>query len=95
MLIANLPSGLTDFLEQVVPILQARGIFRLEYQPDTLRGHLGLPFLENRYALYIISRKLKTRQRQSANLYLNMLPFDKICKTSFFIDQLKKGPRLK
>ena len=51
MLIANLPSGLADFVEKVVPILQERGIFRLEYEADTLRGHLGLPFLENRYAL--------------------------------------------
>lgn len=49
MIIANLPSGLTDFVEMVVPILQARGIFRLDYGADTLRGNLGLPFPENRY----------------------------------------------
>lgn len=38
-----LPSGQTDFVEQVVPILVERGLFRAEYEADTLRGHLGLP----------------------------------------------------
>jgi len=50
MIIANLPSGLTDFVEKVLPILQEREVFRSEYEADTLRGHLGLPFMENRYA---------------------------------------------
>ncbi len=36
------PGGLTDFVELVVPILQARGLFRREYAGTTLRGHLGL-----------------------------------------------------
>ena len=31
------------------PILQARGLFKIEYQADTLRGHLGLPVPENRW----------------------------------------------
>ncbi len=38
------------FRERVVPILQQRGLFRHEYEHDTLRGHLGLPAPENRYA---------------------------------------------
>lgn len=38
------------FRERVVPILQARGLFRNDYAHDTLRGHLGLPVPENRYA---------------------------------------------
>lgn len=46
---AVLPDGLTDFIEHVVPILQARGLFRTEYEADTLRGNLGLPRLANRY----------------------------------------------
>jgi FMN-dependent oxidoreductase (nitrilotriacetate monooxygenase family) len=49
----NLHTNPTDFgrfLNDVVPILQERGLFRREYQHDTLRGHLGLPFPENRYA---------------------------------------------
>ena len=31
------------FVDGVVPILQQRGLFRTEYQAETLRGHLGLP----------------------------------------------------
>ncbi len=34
-----------------MPLLQARGLFRRDYEHDTLRGHLGLPVPENRYAL--------------------------------------------
>ena len=41
---------LTEFVDLVVPELQRRGIFRTEYTSDTLRGHLGLPVPENRYA---------------------------------------------
>lgn len=37
-----LPSMLDVFIEQVVPILQKRGLFRTEYAADTLRGHYGL-----------------------------------------------------
>jgi alkanesulfonate monooxygenase SsuD/methylene tetrahydromethanopterin reductase-like flavin-dependent oxidoreductase (luciferase family) len=37
------PHGLKDFIELVVPILQQRGIFRTEYESDTLRGNLELP----------------------------------------------------
>lgn len=44
------PQGLREFVDQVVPILQARGIFRREYEADTLRGHLGLDYPENRHA---------------------------------------------
>ena len=36
------PSMLDVFIEQVVPILQKRGLFRTEYTADTLRGHYGL-----------------------------------------------------
>jgi hypothetical protein len=38
------------FLSDVVPILQERGIVRSEYSAATLRGNLGLPVPENRYA---------------------------------------------
>lgn len=37
-----LPGGLDDFVDHVVPILQARGRFRTEYTEKTLRGHYGL-----------------------------------------------------
>jgi FMN-dependent oxidoreductase (nitrilotriacetate monooxygenase family) len=46
---AVLPDGLTDFIDHVVPILQARGVFRTAYEADTLRGNLGLPKPANRY----------------------------------------------
>jgi alkanesulfonate monooxygenase SsuD/methylene tetrahydromethanopterin reductase-like flavin-dependent oxidoreductase (luciferase family) len=48
---AVLPDGLVDFIDHVVPILQERGLFRTEYEADTLRGNLGLPKPANRYAL--------------------------------------------
>ena len=40
---AVLPGGLEAFVDHVVPILQARGLFRTEYAGTTLRDHYGLP----------------------------------------------------
>jgi alkanesulfonate monooxygenase SsuD/methylene tetrahydromethanopterin reductase-like flavin-dependent oxidoreductase (luciferase family) len=37
------PGALIDFVDLVVPELQARGLFRREYEGTTLRGHFGLP----------------------------------------------------
>ena len=37
------PTGLDDFVDDVVPLLQERGVLRTEYETTTLRGHLGLP----------------------------------------------------
>jgi FMN-dependent oxidoreductase (nitrilotriacetate monooxygenase family) len=37
-----IPTGLDAFVDRVVPLLQERGVFRGEYETDTLRGHLGL-----------------------------------------------------
>ncbi|MET7658306.1 NtaA/DmoA family FMN-dependent monooxygenase [Streptomyces sp. NPDC005356] len=36
------PSGLDEFVDQVVPLLQERGAYRTEYTGTTLRSHLGL-----------------------------------------------------
>ncbi|PHM19648.1 MAG: nitrilotriacetate monooxygenase [Curvibacter sp. PD_MW3] len=36
------PGGLRDFVDGVVPLLQARGLFRRDYTGTTLREHLGL-----------------------------------------------------
>ena len=36
-----LPRGLEEFVEQVLPILQNRGLFRREYETGTLRGNLA------------------------------------------------------
>ncbi|MEX3624634.1 LLM class flavin-dependent oxidoreductase [Viridibacillus arvi] len=46
---ATLPDALDDFVDKVVPILQQRGIYREDYEADTLRGNLGLPFKQSRY----------------------------------------------
>jgi FMN-dependent oxidoreductase (nitrilotriacetate monooxygenase family) len=35
------PDSLTDFVDQVVPILQQRSLFRADYTSSTLRGHLA------------------------------------------------------
>ena len=45
-----LPSGLTDFVDHVVPVLRRRGLFRHEYSGRTLREHYGLPRPENRFS---------------------------------------------
>jgi hypothetical protein len=37
------PRGLAAFVDEVVPILPARGRFRTEYDGRTLREHYGLP----------------------------------------------------
>lgn len=43
------PAQFRRFVDEVVPILQQRGLFRREYEADTLRGNLGLPIPENRH----------------------------------------------
>ena len=37
------PGALTDFVDLIVPELQARGLFRREYEGTTLRDHFRLP----------------------------------------------------
>jgi FMN-dependent oxidoreductase (nitrilotriacetate monooxygenase family) len=44
-----LPSGLETFIEQVLPILRAKGLFRGEYEGTTLREHYGLPVPANQF----------------------------------------------
>lgn len=44
-----LPGQLDLFVDRVIPILQARGLFREEYEGTTFRVHLGLPEPENRH----------------------------------------------
>jgi N-acetyl-S-(2-succino)cysteine monooxygenase len=46
---ATLPGGLTDFVEQVVPVLQHRGLFRTDYTGTTLREHYGLERPHNQF----------------------------------------------
>jgi FMN-dependent oxidoreductase (nitrilotriacetate monooxygenase family) len=40
------PDGLAPFVDDVVPLLQARGVFRADYEGSTLREHLGLDPLD-------------------------------------------------
>ena len=44
-----LPGGLDDFVDQVIPELQRRGLFRREYEGKTLRDNLGLRRPANRF----------------------------------------------
>lgn len=44
------PQGLKEFIAEVTPELQRRGLFRTAYDGKTLRENLGLPFPVNRYA---------------------------------------------
>jgi FMN-dependent oxidoreductase (nitrilotriacetate monooxygenase family) len=50
MLFETLPGQLDLFVELVVPILQARGLFRKDYEGATFRENLGLAFPVNRHA---------------------------------------------
>jgi N-acetyl-S-(2-succino)cysteine monooxygenase len=45
-----LPTGLDDFVSLVLPELRRRGLFRTEYEGQTLRENLGLPYPASRYA---------------------------------------------
>ncbi|HEY2732966.1 MAG TPA: LLM class flavin-dependent oxidoreductase, partial [Polyangiales bacterium] len=45
-----LPSALELFVDEVVPLLRKRGLFRSDYNGDTLRDHYGLPRPSNQYS---------------------------------------------
>jgi FMN-dependent oxidoreductase (nitrilotriacetate monooxygenase family) len=49
IMFSHLPEGLDDFVNEVVPELQRREIFRREYQGKTLRENLALPRPANRF----------------------------------------------
>ena len=36
--------GIADFVDQVIPILQERGLFHEDYEGTTLREHMGVPY---------------------------------------------------
>ncbi|MEV0685258.1 NtaA/DmoA family FMN-dependent monooxygenase [Nocardia sp. NPDC050378] len=44
--------GLANFVDEVVPILQKRGLFRTDYTGSTLRDHLGIPYQNGLPAAY-------------------------------------------
>jgi hypothetical protein len=70
---SSVPRGLDDFVDLVVPILQERGIFRTEYEHDTLRGNLGLPIPANRYAKERVKRKRAMTSREGFLEIITML----------------------
>lgn len=45
-----LPGGLDEFVDLVIPDLQRRGLFRTEYEANTLRENLGLPRPVNQFS---------------------------------------------
>lgn len=45
-----LPGGVDAFIDQVLPILRRRGLFRHDYSGTTLRDHYGLPKPQNLFA---------------------------------------------
>jgi hypothetical protein len=60
-LLIDHPSQWQRFREDIVPILQDRGLVRTEYDSTTLRGNLGLPIPDNRYT------KARDEQREIAH----------------------------
>ncbi|WP_420145352.1 LLM class flavin-dependent oxidoreductase [Sphingobium sp.] len=46
-----LPGQLDLFVDRVIPILQARGLFRTDYEGATFRDHLGLAQPDNRHTM--------------------------------------------
>jgi hypothetical protein len=46
----GLPSELKTFVEQVLPILRSKGLFREDYEGTTLREHYGLAVPANQFA---------------------------------------------
>jgi alkanesulfonate monooxygenase SsuD/methylene tetrahydromethanopterin reductase-like flavin-dependent oxidoreductase (luciferase family) len=49
VLFESLPGQLDLFVDEVVPILQARGLYREDYEASTFRENLGLDYPVNRY----------------------------------------------
>lgn len=49
IMVPYLPGGLDDFVDGVVPILQARGLYKTAYKPGTLRERLGFARPLSRY----------------------------------------------
>ena len=51
---SDLTSSFNLFVEEVVPILQKRGLYREDYEGETLRENLGIPYPVNRYAKALV-----------------------------------------
>ena len=55
---AVLPQAFDDFVDDVLPILKERGLFRTEYESNTLRGNLGLAVPPNRYVREVVGSSI-------------------------------------
>ena len=62
---AALPSGLETFVDQVVPLLVQRGLFRTEYEGVTLRDHYGLDRPASRYQRAPFGQRTAALQREA------------------------------
>lgn len=51
-----LPLSLNEFVDQVVPELQRRGLFRTAYEGTTLRENLGLQRPASRHAVPVVAK---------------------------------------
>jgi N-acetyl-S-(2-succino)cysteine monooxygenase len=51
VMFSHFPAPVDEFVDNVVPALQRRGLFRTEYEGSTLRENLGLSRPESRYSL--------------------------------------------
>ncbi len=58
----HFPEGFNDIVELVIPELQRRGLFRTEYESNTLRGNLGLSVPEPQKENEADSEVLKKNQ---------------------------------
>lgn len=54
---AGHPSQFRRFTQQVVPLLRERGLFRTDYEAETLRGNLGIHIPTNRGADAVAARE--------------------------------------
>ncbi len=61
----TVPSEVTRFAADVLPLLRERGLFRTEYEATTLRGNLGLPIPAN---VHTVARELDEERERSLSL---------------------------
>ena len=61
LLPTHFPHALDDFVDLVIPELQRRGLFRHDYEGETLRDHLGLPKPQSRFSQTVQAPEAKPR----------------------------------
>lgn len=63
-----LPDGLKYFTELVIPVLQQRGLQRIDYTGSTLREHFGLEFPVNRHTAARLAAAAKVRDAEKSQV---------------------------